>query len=438
MKSYALLASIAAVGGVAVFGNPPVELQGITPGTLQNGNLNISGTAKAGTVVAYSSEPTGIVYGGDFRSVSTQGRGVLGNASSPTGVTYGGLFQSASSTGRGVAGISSATTGFAVGGFFTSNSPDGKGVQGNSNATTGLNFGVYGRNLSDAGFGVYSEGHVGLSRNLGIGLGTAVPTTRLKIQEDDLDSIEASVQVVNGTHSSFGVGRGAIFGEAAGTGPCLGVIGYSRSTNNNSYGMYAQASGTNTNYAIYATANTGTTNYAGYFQGLLHASSASSGVKAFTIDHPLDPANKVLSHSSIESDERVNLYRGEIKTDQQGRATITLPTWFEALNEDALYQVSVIDDADTSSFVMAKISQRLKNGKFKIRTSAPNITVSWQVSARRHDPTSNFYPLEVERNKTKDEKGKYFAPEAYGKDPSFAMGYNPSQTGTAAAPNHKR
>lgn len=434
MKSYALLASIAAVGGVAVFGNPPVELQSITPGTLQNGNLNISGTAKAGTVVAYSSEPTGIVYGGDFRSVSTQGRGVLGNASSPTGVTYGGLFQSASSTGRGVAGISSATTGFAVGGFFTTNSPDGKGVQGSSNATNGLNFGVYGRNLSDAGFGVYSEGHAGITGNLGIGLGTDVPYTRLKIKDDDEDGAEATVLVTNGTHTIFGVGRGAIHGEARGSNFCIGLSGYAHSTTGGgSYGVFSEAKGTNgINYGVYGRASQGTTNYAGFFAGLLYANSASSGVKAFTIDHPMDPANKVLNHSSVESDERLNLYRGEVITDKNGRATITLPNYFDALNEEALYQLTVVANEE-SDFVMAQVSQRLKNGKFKIRTSAPNTTVSWQVSGRRHDPTSNYYPLEVERNKTKDEKGKYFVPEAYGKDPSLAIG-NPTAETMGAKP----
>ena len=51
------------------------------------------------------------------------------------------------------------------------------------------------------------------------------------------------------------------------------------------------------------------TDYAGYFQGNLYATSASSGIKAFKIDHPQDPANKYLYHSSVESNEMVNIHR---------------------------------------------------------------------------------------------------------------------------------
>jgi hypothetical protein len=55
----------------------------------------------------------------------------------------------------------------------------------------------------------------------------------------------------------------------------------------------------------------------------------------------------------------------------------------------------------------------------------PGTKVNWQVTGRRHDPTSNYYPLEVERLTNKDEKGKYYVPEAYGKDESYGIGYVP-------------
>lgn len=434
MKTIAALVAAATFGGGVVYlANPPVELQPTIPGTPQTGNLSITGRAKAGYVEAYSTAPTGIAYGGDFRTVSNQGRGVLGNASSPTGVTYGGLFQAASTSGRAVSGVSSATSGFSVGGFFTANSTDGKGVQGNSNADSGLNYGVYGRNLSPTGFGLYSEGHVGLTKNLAIGLGTDVASTRLKIQDDDVDFSEASVQVINGVHEAFGVGRGALFAESGGSGVGVASAGYAHSTTDNAYGLYGSAKSPTLAYGVFGTASGTGTNYSGYFTGLLYASSASSGVKAFMIDHPLDPANKVLYHSSIESDERMNVYRGEVRTDENGFATVTLPNWFSAVNENELFQLTVIDDANSADFVLAKVVQRVKNGKFKIRTSKPGVSVSWMVTGRRHDPTSNAYPFEVERMKTKEERGKYYEPSAYGKDPSLGMGYlsgQPSQVRT--------
>lgn len=150
----------AVAGGYGVLADPPVNLQSTTPGVTQAGHTNISGTARAGTVIAYSSIPSGIAYGGDFRSVSTSGRGILGNASATTGATYGGLFQAASSGGRGVAGIVDSPTGTTYGGFFSSLSTQGRGVYGQATAASGTTYGVYGKSSSPAGFGVFSEGNM--------------------------------------------------------------------------------------------------------------------------------------------------------------------------------------------------------------------------------------------------------------------------------------
>jgi len=60
------------------------------------------------------------------------------------------------------------------------------------------------------------------------------------------------------------------------------------------------------------------------------------------IDHPLDPANKYLYHSFVESPDMKNIYDGTVTTDGAGLATVTLPDWFEALNRDFRYQLTVI------------------------------------------------------------------------------------------------
>ena len=52
--------------------------------------------------------------------------------------------------------------------------------------------------------------------------------------------------------------------------------------------------------------------------------------KDFKIDHPLDPANKYLVHTSVESSEMMNIYSGNVVTDELGIATVTLPDWFQA------------------------------------------------------------------------------------------------------------
>ena len=54
----------------------------------------------------------------------------------------------------------------------------------------------------------------------------------------------------------------------------------------------------------------------------------------FRIDHPLDPENKYLSHSFVESWEMLNVYTGNAVLDEDGRATVRMPEWFEPLNRD--------------------------------------------------------------------------------------------------------
>ncbi len=72
--------------------------------------------------------------------------------------------------------------------------------------------------------------------------------------------------------------------------------------------------------------------------------SFSAPIKAFRIDHPLDPANKELWHSCVESPDMLNIYSGTITTDAAGYATVVLPPYFAAANTDPRYQLTVIDD----------------------------------------------------------------------------------------------
>ena len=45
------------------------------------------------------------------------------------------------------------------------------------------------------------------------------------------------------------------------------------------------------------------------------AGTLSKGSGTFKIDHPLDPANKYLSHSFVESPDMMNIYNGNVATD---------------------------------------------------------------------------------------------------------------------------
>jgi hypothetical protein len=171
---------------------------------------------------------------------------------------------------------------------------------------------------------------------------------------------------------------------------------------------------TGNGYGIYAyTPNPG---YAGYFEGNVHVTGnlTVNGSKNFRIDHPLDPANKYLVHSCVESDDMMNIYNGNAVTDERGYATITLPEWFEALNRDFRYQLTAIDASDSDAFVQAKVVQKIENNRFTIRTSAPNVEVSWQVTGIRQDPFANANRIPVEVDKPANERGLYLHPRAWG------------------------
>ena len=130
--------------------------------------------------------------------------------------------------------------------------------------------------------------------------------------------------------------------------------------------------------------------------------------KHFKIDHPLDPENKYLYHASIESSEVLNLYSGNITTNQQGEAVVQLPDWFEALNRDFRYQLTVI-----GSFAQAIVGSEIKGNRFTIKTNAAGVKVSWQVTGVRSDAEMRKHPFKVEEDKPETERGYYLSPDAY-------------------------
>lgn len=151
--------------------------------------------------------------------------------------------------------------------------------------------------------------------------------------------------------------------------------------------------------------------------------SFSAPIKAFRIDHPLDPFNKELWHSCVESPEMLNIYSGIATTDATGYVTVALPSYFPALNIEPRYQLTVIDDesvAPASEWTLAKIARPLSPASpaaFTIRTSVPNTRVSWQVTGVRNDPVAQRSRIVPERDKAEELKGTLFSPEAYATTP---------------------
>ena len=171
-------------------------------------------------------------------------------------------------------------------------------------------------------------------------------------------------------------------------------------------------------YGVYGRAVDGTVNYAIYSDGNMHVNGVLSKLSGtFKIDDPLDPDNKYLNHSFVESPDMMNIYNGNITTDANGYATVALPAYFDTLNKDFRYQLTVL-----GTFAQAIISKQVVANTFEIRTSLPNVDVSWQVTGVRKDPWANAHRVEAETEKESFNKGKYLAPRELGKAEDLLIG----------------
>jgi len=145
----------------------------------------------------------------------------------------------------------------------------------------------------------------------------------------------------------------------------------------------------------------------------------SKSAGSFKIDHPLDPANKYLYHSFVESPDMKNVYDGVAVLDESGEASVELPKYFEALNTDVRYQLTAIG----TSAPNLHIAQKVTKSVFAIAGGKPGMEVSWQVTGIRRDPYAEANRIKVEVEKLAEERGKYLFPELYNKPDSQRIGF---------------
>ena len=268
--------------------------------------------------------------------------------------------------------------------------------------------------------------------NIGIKTG---PSSDRHINLDPPDLATTSVRyglyselINSSTGNVFGVYARAFSLVAGNGGFCYGIWSEGRSdgsprygtlstaqatdfsiTTGSSYGVYGQAFDGAAAYGVYGTASSATTNWAGYFNGNANVTGTlSKGGGAFRIDHPLDPENKYLQHSFIESPDMMNIYNGNVVTDASGLATVTLPEYFDELNRDFRYQLTVL-----GQFAQAIIEREITGAEFTIRTDKPNVKVSWQVTGIRKDKWAEVNRIQVELDKPDHEKGYYMHHEEW-------------------------
>jgi hypothetical protein len=201
-----------------------------------------------------------------------------------------------------------------------------------------------------------------------------------------------------------GIAGAAIRGHSA--------TGYGISATSQNIGLYGK------NVTSGTEAYLGALSFAGDFYGnvSVHGTLSKSG-GSFKIDHPLDPANKTLSHSFVESPDMMNIYNGLATLDALGEAIIELPAWFEALNRDYRYQLTSIGAPAPNLHVAEKVV----NGRFRISGGPRHGEVSWQVTGIRHDAWAEAHRIPVEEEKPEAERGYYETPEEHGQPASKSV-----------------
>ena len=212
---------------------------------------------------------------------------------------------------------------------------------------------------------------------------------------------------VNGLLINYAGSDGVYIGQAESDGV------YVESAN---YGVSVASSDTDGIFVNNADADGDGIGIAGYFDGdvrvtdHLTATNLYAVHKNFVIDHPQDPENQYLYHSSVESPDRMNVYNGNVILDPNGEAWVQLPDYFEALNRDYRYQLTPIGGPGPDLHV----GERIQNNRFKVAGGEPGMEVSWQVTGIRDDASARANPMEVEVEKPDSKKGLYLDPEAFG------------------------
>jgi hypothetical protein len=112
----------------------------------------------------------------------------------------------------------------------------------------------------------------------------------------------------------------------------------------------------------------------------------------------------------------MNIYNGNVTTNAEGLAVVHMPEWFEALNRDFRYQLTVI-----GQFAQAIVATKIASHEFTIKTDKPNVEVSWQVTGVRHDAWADAHRIPVEVAKPAKERGSYLHPELFGAPASRSL-----------------
>jgi len=373
-------------------------------------------------LLAVNNSPTGAALGGVNKSTSGVADGVAGTTVSPaqnasgvygeamaaTGATNGvfGQTDSSDTNADGVYGKATSTSGSAKGVYGVTASKNGTAIYGIATSTdsSGSANGVYGQ--SATGIGVY-------------GYSTWVAAGVLGVANDNnADCCSNGVFGANLSTSGHNNGGelttaspGGVGGILENTGGGLSILARVNSSQNS---FWVDGGGNGWfNGALQV--NGGGSSFGGAvtINGNLQINGNLSKLSgSFKIDDPLDPANKYLSHSFVESPDMMNIYNGIARLDARGQAWVELPQYFEALNRDFRYQLTSIGASQPRLYIAREVG----GNRFKIAGGKPGAKVSWQVTGIRQDAWANAHRIPNEEDKPLEKRGTYLYSEPYEQD----------------------
>jgi trimeric autotransporter adhesin len=475
-----------ATGNVSASG-----VEGIAAGDIGSGVVGIATGATGHGVEGVTSADTGTGVVGVHNNLVGAGVGVSGTTSSPLGTGVLGVQNNGAATGFGVRGSSSngvGVAGNAVGGkagsfanssatnpsLVASNTLAGPIFQAVSNGSNVMQVGPTQMTFTAVGNSTMTMGNVGCNLGfVGISLGGALACNGYAIVSNGTDTIlnrstggrldfregNSATQMSIAAGGKVGIGTATpafqldVLATAGANHAPMSQFGSSGAHDSNSVLVYNSsgfaevfAVGNASNFVKGSAVGDGGLRVNAAHKilfGDLNAArmtidasgnvsikgSLSKGSGSFKIDHPLDPANKYLYHSFVESPDMMNVYNGNITTDRRGLATVVLPDYFEALNRDFRYQLTVI-----GQFAQAIVEKEITNNSFVIKTSRPGVKVSWQVTGVRHDAYAEAHRIQVEEEKTPQERGHYLHPELFGAQPELATEAD-ANPGTVTSPH---
>ncbi len=313
--------------------------------------------------------------------------------------------------------------------------------------------------LTKFGLDFYTEfaARMSILQNGQVGIGTANPGAGLGVVSNVAGApgiFAQAANAANGSNQNGGAGVEALGansdpnssstfggdgidsaggGGSDGGGEGISANGGSGSTNDGAGASLFGGTGSANGDGLFSVAGSG---LAGSFLGDVNVEgNITTGVATVKIDHPLDPANKYLAHSAVESSDMMNIYNGVAVLDASGEVVVQMPEWFGSLNRDFRYQLTCI-----GGFAPVFIAEELANNQFKIGGGRDGMKISWQITGVRQDAWANAHRVPVEEMKSARERGFYLSPELFGApaEKSIAWARNPRMMRRAKELRQKR